>query len=646
MARLGLVSPISTLYSVLLAALVLILAGGLGSVIVNKFTFDSYSRMEINLIGVALGLGCIAYIVFFFGLLGLLQPFFLILLLILIGVLTWRECVSLMKDLVETTNQFKRIWRNFKIIEKILLIIGGMILFLAFLQALTPPWHYDGLSYHLSGPRQFLRDGKILPDYNNWFTFYPSTWEMLFTLGLGLRSEIFSHLMHFSAFLLLIGSTYTFGRTYLPKPGGWLAALLLLAIPILPLWASAAYTDIAWALYQFLAISFILIWIEDRKSSCLLLAGFMQGFALGSKYLALSGFLILIIIIIWNSNEKKHLNWKTMLINSLIFSISALLVGSPWYIKNLIWTGNPIFPLILPQQKIDPQQIAIWMDYVRSFGAGFRWQDYLMLPINLLIHHDAFGSFMGTMEMPNPLYLLAFLYPVFRRSISYSRRGILDTLAIITAFQFIAWAMSSQQNRFLLPLFPGLSILTGSVLLSISKQFRFQHLGRSLVVGSAGGMLLVTLIFMSIYIGIVRPDRVISGFESRRNFLQRMVRDYSGIEFIKNQLPESARVLMLWDARGYYCENRCLPDTDQSKWVALVSEHPGISEMESLLKAEKITHLFFSKDDASFFILKHDPQKIHLKAAKFFLDEFVPACTINLYEDEWSAVYELLPSCK
>ena len=107
---------------------------GIGKcVMVNKFTFDSFSRMGNKLIGVTLGLGCIAYIVFFLGLFGLLQPFFLILLLILIGVLTWRECVSLIKDLVETTNHFKQIWQSFRIIEKILLIIGGMALFLAFI---------------------------------------------------------------------------------------------------------------------------------------------------------------------------------------------------------------------------------------------------------------------------------------------------------------------------------------------------------------------------------------------------------------------------------------------------------------------------------------------------------------------------------
>jgi hypothetical protein len=637
---------VSILYSICLSLIVILLSGGLGKAIIWKAKFGTLTSIEENLISVVLGLGCIAYAVLLLGLIGFLTSISLILLLGIIGGLTYKTAMAFGMEILETAIRSKQIWRSFRIIEKILFIIGGMVLILAFIQALTPPWHYDGLSYHLSGPRQFIQDARILPDYNNWFTFYPSTWEMLYTLGLGLKSEVFSHLMHFSAFLFLLAVTYTFGRRYLPKPGGWLAALLLLAIPIMPLWASAAYTDITWALYQFIAITFIVKWTDGREKGYLILAGIMQGFALGSKYLAFSGFLILIMIIIWKSFEHTQSKWKSIIFNGFLFSISALLVCSPWYIKNLIWTGNPVFPLILPQEKINPQQIAIWMDYVRSFGTGFRWQDYLMLPINLFIRHDAFGSFMGTMEMPNPLYLLAFLYPIFRRNLLVSVRNIVDSLAIITALQFMAWAIGSQQNRFLLPLFPGLSILTSFILLSISTKFRFQHIGRSLVIGSAGGMLLVTLIFMGIYINLVRPDRVISGIESKVHFLQRMVRDYSGIEFINDHLPNSSRVLMLWDARGYYCENRCIPDTDQSKWVTMVADHPDILDMANILKEEKITHLFFSKDDASFFILKHDPQKIHLNAAKFLLDEFVPACTINSYEDEWSAVYELLPSCK
>ena len=281
------------------------------------------------------------------------------------------------------------------------------------------------------------------------------------------------------------------------------------------------------------------------------------------------------------------------------------------------------------------------MDYVNSFGTGKNWYDYLLLPVNIFLQHDKFGTFMGSMEMPNPLFLFAFAYPVIRRKIEISWRQTMDILAIILVVQFIAWALGSQQIKFLLPLFPGLCILSSFVLLRIYRSSKLRLLSHSLVIGFVSGMVLATLIYMGLYINLVHPEKVLFGFESKANFLLRNVRDFSGIQNINQQLTTNDRAMLIWDGRSYYCNDRCLPDIDQSKWAALTEKYSEVASMSEHLQKVSITHLFLSKEDISFFLLKHDQTGISREALDFLIQEFIPKCTVLVNEDSWSQLFKL-----
>ncbi len=71
--------------------------------------------------------------------------------------------------------------------------------------------------YHLQGPRIFLNSGKILPLADIWGANGPFTIEMLYMFGLRFGSDTFAKLLHMSYAILLVMSTFTFGRRFL----GW-----------------------------------------------------------------------------------------------------------------------------------------------------------------------------------------------------------------------------------------------------------------------------------------------------------------------------------------------------------------------------------------------------------------------------------------
>ena len=66
----------------------------------------------------------------------------------------------------------------------------------ALLVALLPPTDWDGLFYHLTGPKLYLQAGQIVGGIDIPHLNFPSLMEMLFTWAMLLRSDIAAKLLH------------------------------------------------------------------------------------------------------------------------------------------------------------------------------------------------------------------------------------------------------------------------------------------------------------------------------------------------------------------------------------------------------------------------------------------------------------------
>ena len=635
-------SLLDALYAILLAGLVLLIASGLGALIIKPFNLSSWTFVERAILSLPLGLAAMSYGEFLLGMIGLIQPIHQLIFLLVLAGIGFSQSVCFLSEGWVAVKGFKLTWVGFTWIKKTIFIFGVLALVLALMQTFTPPYDYDGMMYHLQGPRLFLEAGRIIPLPENWLTFFPSAWEMIYMLGMGLGSDIFSKLIHFSTLLLLIFATYVFGKRYLSDEGGRLSSAMIIGMPMMLIWGGFAYIDMAWSLFQFLAIGLFLIWIKDRKGKYLVLSGIMQGLGLGIKYIALYGAAIIVLFVIWFSWKgiKSKIESREIIANLLKFGLPALIIASPWYLKNVIWTGNPFFPFFIRNEIINPAEMKIWFDYRASFGVGTRWYDYLLLPLNIYLHSNKFSSFVVFGDYLNPSFLLALIYPLTRKNIRENRQ-LLDVLFVFTIFQFVIWATGSQQTRYLMPIFPILSILASSVIIGLlNKKWRI-NLGRVIAVGLVGGMTIGSLVLMVRFLAIVQPNEIIFGEISKNEFLSTYVKDYRAIDYINDNLPDDALVFTPWDGRGYYCDGKCYPDISQSAWAALVQETDEIDNISSWLEAKGVTHILLSWDDVYFFIYEHDPSGSHDQALSYFLDDFAPRCAVLVYEDDWAQLYEL-----
>lgn len=604
-----------------LLGITLLLAGGIGRKFSTWLNLENLNPLEQAIFGLALGLGLLAYGVLMLSLVGLLQAWAIFLWLLIVGVWSWRECRDIADSIPDWLKSRHLAWLRARLWQKTLLVVMSLILLLTLLQALSPPTDPDGLIDHLQAPKIFLEAGRIYPTPDFVFGNYPFTVEFLFTIGLAFGSDTFAKLIHLTYAVLLVLSTFALGQRYISSAGGWAAATVLMGMPIFPVWAGLAYIDMGWTLYEFLGVYAILLWAEHRQQRWLVVSGIMIGLALGSKYLAFAGAAAIGLWILWHTRTR---GWRTMFISGALFGGVALAVGSPWFIKNWWWLGNPVFPFFFGNDATTKL----------SIHNTFTWWDYLLVPWHLYFDRERFVGVYGTIEFPSLLFPLVLLLPWVHRA------KALNWLVGLTLLRYIFWLLISHSRfRYMLPVLPSLSILVSGVIIGLIGLPFLQRWSRILVSGMIGGMLMATLCYSLIFFFDVQPLGVLVGWESKDSFLRREVSDYSAKQFIQTNLPNEARVFMMWNARGYYCDDRCIPDLNQRQWMEMVLSSESVPSVAAHLRAMGVTHLLLSVEDVDYRLIQKT-SKPHYKAVEFFQDEFRPACAKEFYRDDWTTLYE------
>ena len=225
------------------------------------------------------------------------------------------------------------------------------------------------------------------------------------------------------------------------------------------------------------------------------------------------------------------------------------------------------------------------MTFLQSFGPQLKVITLPLAPLWLYTRHELYSSFMSSLEYPSFLFPLCLLLPFSRPP------KALRWLAAGLVIRFALWGLSSQQTWFLLPLFPGLAVLSAYTLDWLAGILHRSSVQRILSTGLIGSLLVVTLIYLGVFWAMTRPGPVLVGMESRDAFLRRNASTYAVQAFIQTELSPNARVLMLWDGQTLYCDRRCVPDTEQTQWTRLVVENNTVDAVVKELRQMGITHL-------------------------------------------------------
>lgn len=608
----------------------LVLAAGAGLRLLDHLRPPNLTRLSKLCFAFALGTTSASLLVLLLGLTSALTPLSLSLVVIFAAGWLGPDVNRMARNLPVTGSILLKAWRELKPSTRIgtvlLLSIGG----LSFLNTLGPPWDYDGLMYHLLGPKLFVEAGRLYPVPDNWYLNGPLSIEMLFSFGLAFRDDVFPKLVHFSFGVAYVLATYLIARYWLPKRTAVLACVILIGVPTLPIWATFAYIDLGWSAYELLSLAALLFWCKTLNRSWLIISGLLIGAAAASKYLGLQGVAIGGIAVLILSLPRGS---RPALQDMGTFGASAMLVAGPWYLRNALWFGNPIFPLVIGGPGWDPERLRLYMEYLASFGVGREPIDFVLLPLNVYLRHTRFGTVMNTIDIPSLLFPLAALAPLFR-----PHRAVRLLLWIALA-RIALWSVGSQQLRFLLPVYPVLAILAAHSIDGLSGWIR-RPAWRILLPGLAIGLAALTAYYQVVVLVQFSPLPPAFGLESIEDFRLRINKDYAAIRAFQRAAAPSDRLLMIGDARGYLCPDQCIPDPDHFRWAAEIVEAHEAAGLQPWFDQKSVTHVLWSVEDLDF-LLQHDPQNVLRRALRVLLDYEQAGCLTRVFQDEWSTLYRL-----
>jgi len=230
---------------------------------------------------------------------------------------------------------------------------------------------YDVLEYHLAAPREFLERGAVVFLPHNIYANFPLNVEMLYLLTMILRGDpvraaLSANVLNLTLAALAVGAVWAAARPF-GRGGATVAALLVAACPFVTYLSALAYVENAMMLFSALALAAFFRARSpacDAPRRCMLLSGLFAGLACGCKYTAVFATavpLLVAALLAPGGSTRSRLRGLALLL------IGAVLSFAPWLIRNLVNTGNPVFPLA---RSVFHERPGVWND-----DGATRWRE-------------------------------------------------------------------------------------------------------------------------------------------------------------------------------------------------------------------------------------------------------------------------------
>lgn len=384
--------------------------------------------------------------------------------------------------------------------------------------AAVPPWYRDELVYHLSLPQQFVAaHGYVQPD-DNVFASFPLGWESVaaaaMALGLPNARELGAWVTVADA-AAIAGIAARLGA----RPAGRAAAAaVFLLLPTVLEFGASAYVEPYLVLLTLLALDAALDAAHsvgpDARRRAARAAGAWAGLAMSVKYpgVAVAGLVLAVL-----PGER-------------ITALAPMLVlGAPFYLRNLLVRGNPVFPLAYGAfggAGWDATRAWAYGVTLEHYGAGRSLADYLLVVPRLFTTRVLHAGFQGSV---GPVIALG-LWPLRRR----------PRLLLFAVAWTVWWALTVQQVRFWLP---AAAVLCVGVALAVRRR------------GQAAAVVAAALLWSAAPAWELWQTQQTGawwrGEVSRQELLDRLLPESAPVyRDVARLVPPGGRVWLVW-MRGY-----------------------------------------------------------------------------------------------
>lgn len=583
-------------YQALLVAAFLTLCLAVGDRLISLVGPEDLEPVDRLLASVLVGGGGIAVLMLAAGLAGVLEPPVILGVLVLSG--GWAR-----RELARAPDLATRAVRD---LPTPVLVVAGLVGAVLLFPALTSPADWDSLMYHLQIPDRFLSEGRIFLPPDNLHVAYVGLVHMLYLPLLAFGGSSAPALLSLAMGLLLPVAVYRLGRRVFGPETGEMSGVAVWGTATLALVAATARVDVTTALFLVVAHSTLYDALAARDGRRrLMLAAAMLGLAVGVKYQAGAYVLALLPFVAWaafRGGSGDDVGWQ----DALLLGGIVALVASPWFVKNWILLDAPFYPFLadrlLPPwladlhgvrtvpESVDPEVFGALREVRRPFDPVAAFFD----PGRLSVEGEAAHYHLS----PLLLLLPAWVLRIRDRKLAWVAGPAMIYLALVLT------AAPRTNLRYLVPAVPALTVAASALavqgLRSVSRRLGdgAGAPGRVRVAALAVAAASLIPAGASLYgwlPGAASVDHVL-GAQSRIEHISArrspaMVIHTGLTDYGEHPLPDDARVLMLFEARGYYLTVPGLQDNNLTNWALLA---PLRGKLDCL-RSTDITHVLVGK---------------------------------------------------
>ncbi len=513
--------------------------------------------------------------------------------------------------------------------------LTGLLLILLVIHVLAiiilgtvPPFSRDAIIHHLAIPHIYWEQGAMVELPAFFFSYYPPLLDLLYIPSVALNVDYTAKYVHFVFALLTAWLLYRFLRERVGLVWGLLGAWLFLSVPVIVKLSVTVYVDLGLIFFSTGALLGVAIWLESRKFRWLVLASVACGLALSTKYNGLLTWVILSACVPFfylrslpaEIRASRQLHAVGF---GFVFFLVALLVFSPWLVRNYIWTGNPIYPLAagvfdssssevsVADDSIDPPAKPLSHLTLRKLLYEETPLQTLTTPIRIFFVGEDNNPklFDGKLNFALLLFPMLLLLVKFLQTrlpplsspeekneeaakssdINNLQIGLLVTFA--TLFILLGYLATDMRVRYISPAIPPLvilSVLGLSRLFDLLAQRRHVRWGHGLVAILVISAMLPNLRYLVWLWQDIAPIHYLRGQTTRIEFLSEKIPSFAATHYINQHLPQDSKILAVYlGQRAYYFQRQV--DFNYSPLLQAMTQ--GSEVAMRYLQTHSISHL-------------------------------------------------------
>jgi 4-amino-4-deoxy-L-arabinose transferase-like glycosyltransferase len=423
----------------------------------------------------------------------------------------------------------RKIWPEAVILAGVLFIICALIIL-----SLVPPVSKDALTHHLAVPKLYLWHGGLYEIPAMPFSYYPMNLDLLYMIPLYFGNDIAPKLIHFTFALLTAWLLFGYLRRRLNNLYALLGVAFFLSIPIIVKLSITVYVDLGLIFFSTAALLLLLKWLEARfQLRYLILSAISCGLAMGTKYNGLITFFLITLFVPFiysRFGEKKSRGLTSTVGFTCVFVLTALLIFSPWMLRDYLWTGNPIYPLydswFNSHGHIAQKSIGLFA--YRALIYHEKWWEILLLPFRMFFQGQDGNPRLFDGKL-NPFLLILPLFAFYRLKDDSQKIKTEKCVFLVFAGLYFAFAFFSSglRIRYISPMIPPLVILA---VFGMKRLFDSFAEARSLSLKYGGELAVVFLVLFTLGLNAVyiheqfvyvKPLSYISGKVTRDEYIEK-----------------------------------------------------------------------------------------------------------------------------